>query len=110
MSSPGIRTAPQRLVFDLTTSAGWIGPPVGIIRTERELAHFAPQVVELPVEYSVFDLKRGVFFRLRPDIARDILEGRATIEFPGRRESVRLRYRARGASVVGRTKPQGLRG
>jgi glycosyltransferase involved in cell wall biosynthesis len=98
MSSPSTGSTPQRLVFDLTTSAKWIGPPVGIIRTERELAHFARQAVDLPVEYSVFDLTREAFFRLRPDIAAAILEGRVTIDFPSdarlRRAALSLAARA----------------
>ena len=68
-------------MFDLTTSAGWRGPPVGIVRAERELARFAPEVVDLPVEFSVFDLQRKVFLRLRSEVVADILDERATIDF-----------------------------
>jgi glycosyltransferase involved in cell wall biosynthesis len=93
MFSPRINTAPRRLVFDLTTSAAWIGPPVGIVRAERELARFALEAVNVPVEYSVFDLTQRAFFRLRPGIAADILDGRVTIDFP-KDGQVRLRQTA----------------
>jgi glycosyltransferase involved in cell wall biosynthesis len=96
MFSPRTNTTPQRLVFDLTTSATWIGPPVGIVRAERELARFAPQAVNVPVEYSVFDLTRRAFFRLRPAVAADILEGRVTIDFPRDRQ---LRQTARSLAA-----------
>ena len=33
----------RRLLFDISTSMRWFGPPVGIVRVERELAKWAMQ-------------------------------------------------------------------
>lgn len=70
-----------RLIFDLTTSSRWSGPPSGIVRTERQLAIFAKEVVSTSVEYSIYDLESKSFFVLKPDIVRRILAGNLVVEF-----------------------------
>ena len=72
-----------RIVFDLTTSARWRGPAGGIVRVQREIGRLAPEVVTLAVEYSLYDLRRKAFFRVRPELVEDILQGRIVVTFPG---------------------------
>lgn len=88
---------PQRVVFDLTTSAQWGRPAVGVVQTERELGRFAPDVVDSVVEYSVYDASRNAFHRLRREAAAEVLNGRAMLMI---RES-RARWRARLARRAG---------
>lgn len=70
---------PRRLVFDLTTSAQWGRPPVGVVQTERELGRNAPAVTDRPVEYSVYD-GGGTLHRLRSDVAEAVLGGEAMVQ------------------------------
>jgi len=68
-----------RLIFDLTISAGWFGPPVGIVRVEQQLARLAFEDASTAVEFSVFNpLVRG-FGLLDKEIARAVLAGHARL-------------------------------
>jgi glycosyltransferase involved in cell wall biosynthesis len=71
----------RRLIFDLTGSSVWPGPPTGIIKTERKLGMLAPQVTRLPVEYCVFDQKAMSFFFLNPKVLGALFAGALAIEY-----------------------------
>jgi glycosyltransferase involved in cell wall biosynthesis len=59
-------------VFDLTTSAVWWGPPVGIVRVESELARWA---LDQPdhIEFAFFDKLTRTFRHMRPVAARRLI-------------------------------------
>jgi glycosyltransferase involved in cell wall biosynthesis len=68
-----------RLIFDLTISACWFGPPVGIVRVEQQLARLAFEDASTTVEFSVFNpLVRG-FGLLDKEIARAVFAGHARL-------------------------------
>jgi glycosyltransferase involved in cell wall biosynthesis len=71
-----------RIVFDLTTSARWHGPAVGIVQVQREIGRFAPQVASATVEYALYDVRRKAFYRLRTELAAEILDGGIVVRFP----------------------------
>ena len=73
----------MRIVFDLTTSARWDGPPVGIVNVQRQLARHAPRVEASDVEYVIYDLSRRGFRRLRSEVVEAILDGEIVVRFPG---------------------------
>jgi glycosyltransferase involved in cell wall biosynthesis len=67
-----------RIVFDLTSAARWNGPPVGIVRAQRELARWArarrPDVV-----FALFD-PRGMDYRSVSDAhAAAFIAGEASL-------------------------------
>jgi len=69
-----------RYLFDLTTSADWIGPPVGLIRVERELARRARQQLGQDVQFCVFDRRRNGFFLIDNERLADVIDGRLQIK------------------------------
>jgi len=91
------KTDDRRIIFDLTTSALWSGPPVGIVRAERELARWAldhrPQTI-----FVVFDPRVRRYRRLSASFVKASLSGEALLsdwglpDFTGarRRRSERL--------------------
>jgi glycosyltransferase involved in cell wall biosynthesis len=70
-----------RIIFDITTSIRWTGPPVGIVRVERQLAMWA--LANLPnVTFAFFDPRRMAFCELKGDMS-DFLTGDAAISMAG---------------------------
>jgi glycosyltransferase involved in cell wall biosynthesis len=64
--------ASPRLVFDLTTTALWSGPPVGIVRVEREFVRWALAHLD-DVVPAFFDPKARCFRRLSPAMAVSLI-------------------------------------
>jgi len=85
-----------RLLFDVSTAMRWAGPPVGIVRVERELALWAhaniPNVV-----FVFFDPSRLTYCEVTRDV-RQFLTGEAALDtlgltdpaLPGRRRTDRI--------------------
>ncbi|AMN44981.1 glycosyltransferase family 4 protein [Rhodoplanes sp. Z2-YC6860] len=69
----------QRLIVDVSTLIRWRGAPVGIVRVEAEIARFVLER-EPDVVFSVYDTRIGQFRTLDRDIARQLVEGRATVD------------------------------
>jgi len=68
-----------RLIFDLTISAGWFGPPVGIVRVEQQLAHLAFEDATMTVEFSVFNPRVRGLGLVDKEMARAVLAGHARL-------------------------------
>jgi glycosyltransferase involved in cell wall biosynthesis len=64
--------APARLVFDLTTTALWSGPPVGIVRAEGEFGRWALAHLT-DVVPAFFDPQMRCFRRLSPAMAGSLI-------------------------------------
>lgn len=85
-----------RVLFDISTSMRWAGPPVGIVRVERELALWADRNVT-DVVFVFFDPALLAYREIRCD-ARLFLTGEATLNTvgltnpaaPGKRRSDRI--------------------
>jgi glycosyltransferase involved in cell wall biosynthesis len=71
-------TAP-RIVFDLTTTAMWSGPPVGIVRAESELGRWALRHLDRLVP-AFFDPGTGGFRALDRAVANDLVDQRTAID------------------------------
>jgi glycosyltransferase involved in cell wall biosynthesis len=63
---------PPRLVFDLTTTAMWTGPPVGIVRVEREFGRFALSYLDDMVP-AFFDPQTCAFRHLGREMATRLI-------------------------------------
>jgi glycosyltransferase involved in cell wall biosynthesis len=72
---------PSRIVFDVTTSMRWTGPPVGIVRVERQLALWALSNLA-DVKFAFFDPRRMAYCELKTDV-RPFLLGDAALETLG---------------------------
>ena len=69
----------RRIIFDLSTSIRWSGPPVGIVRVERELARWA--LVNLTdVVFAGFDANEQRYAKIERE---EIICGTASIELVG---------------------------
>jgi len=87
---------PRRLLIDVSTTVRWSGPPVGIVRVERELALWALEN-RADAHFVVFDPMVRAYRELRRD-AVALLRGAATLDTfglpdpanPGRRKTDRL--------------------
>jgi len=87
---------PGRIVFDVSTSMRWTGPPVGIVRVERELALWAHANIAL-VKFVFFDPRRLAYCEVNRDV-RLFLTGEASLDTlgltspakPGKRRSDRI--------------------
>ena len=55
-----------RYLFDLTTSAQWTGPAVGILRVEQELARRARRLLGDDVSFCIYDRFAEFIFSHRP--------------------------------------------
>jgi glycosyltransferase involved in cell wall biosynthesis len=66
----------SRVVFDATTSARWLGPPVGIVRVEQELASWALTHLGRPT-FAFFDPHRRRYRHLKPSWAEPLITGAA---------------------------------
>jgi glycosyltransferase involved in cell wall biosynthesis len=92
----GVTASPRRLLIDVSTTVRWTGPPVGIVRVERELALWAWR--NLPdVHFVVFDPFTLTYRELRRDAVALIAGGAALDTFglpdpanPGGRKTDRL--------------------
>ncbi len=71
--------ARARVVFDLTTTALWSGPPAGIVRVESEFARWAlTHIDELALGF--FDPEAGAFRHLDRDIAEALISQEAALD------------------------------
>jgi glycosyltransferase involved in cell wall biosynthesis len=74
---------PRSLIFDISTLARSPGTATGIVRTVRELARWAhahrPGTV-----FVVFDWQEECFRQVRPEFFRNLIEGRAALDFSER--------------------------
>jgi hypothetical protein len=68
-----------RVIFDLTSTALWTGPPVGIIRVEHEFARWGLEHIDAfsPV---FFDPHIGGFRHLSHDLARRLISQDAALD------------------------------
>lgn len=93
----------RRLIIDLSSTARWTGPPVGIFRAEREIAgwmlHNAPGATSV-----FFDPANKVFRTFRPEWAARMLQGRAIIDAWGMPNPSPF-YRSRRDRIPSRVKP-----
>jgi glycosyltransferase involved in cell wall biosynthesis len=70
-----------RIIFDVTTSIRWTGPPVGIVRVERELALWA--LANLPnVTFVFFDPREMAYHEVKAEL-RAFLAGDAALDTMG---------------------------
>jgi len=68
----------QRIVFDLTSAARWSGPPVGIVRVQRELARWVRQW-RPDWAFAVFDAEIMAYRAVLPPYADAFIDGTATL-------------------------------
>ncbi len=73
------RRDPGRLIFDLTTTALWSGPPVGIVRVESEFGRWALAHVEEMVP-AFFDPENRRFRRLGHGMAASLITQDAAVD------------------------------
>jgi glycosyltransferase involved in cell wall biosynthesis len=66
----------RRLLFDISTSMKWFGPPVGIVRVERELAKWAMHN-RPDCRFGFFDPDLQLYRQVLPDYLPAIFEGMA---------------------------------
>jgi glycosyltransferase involved in cell wall biosynthesis len=71
--------AAPRIVFDLTTTAVWSGPPVGIVRAESEFARWGLRHLDRLVP-AFFDPGTGGFRELERAVANDLIAQRIAID------------------------------
>ena len=76
-----------RYLFDLTTTAQWRGPAVGIVRVEQELARRARRDLGLDVAFCLYDRAQAAVVAIDDDLAENLIEGRIRIDFQQRRAS-----------------------
>ena len=60
----------------MTTTAQWVGPPVGIARVERELARRARRHLGEDVAFCLYDRSRAAVLVIDDATADDLIEGR----------------------------------
>jgi len=69
-----------RTVFDISTLSRWSGPPVGIVRTERELARWTK--TDLPsAVFAFFDPLEGRYREVKAEWLDAIIDGKVSV-FP----------------------------
>jgi glycosyltransferase involved in cell wall biosynthesis len=78
-SPPETGDAAPRIVFNLTTSAMWSGPPVGIVRVESELGRWGLRHLEALVP-AFFDPGGGGFRELNRSMADHLIAQHAAID------------------------------
>ena len=69
----------KRLLFDISTSMKWFGPPVGIVRVERELARWAMQN-HPDCRFGFFDPDLQLYRQVLPDYLPAIFDGMAMVD------------------------------
>lgn len=72
----------KRLLFDISTSMRWSGPPVGIVRVERELAKWAMRN-DPNCRFVFFDADLQAYREVRREYLPDLLDGAATVDTTG---------------------------
>ena len=82
----------KRLLFDISTSMKWFGPPVGIVRVERELAKWAMQN-HPDCRFGFFDPDLQLYRQVLPDYLPAILDGTAMVDTTGMADPSRSRRR-----------------
>jgi glycosyltransferase involved in cell wall biosynthesis len=82
----------KRLLFDISTSMRWFGPPVGIVRVERELAKWAMRN-KPGCRFVFFDPDLQLYREVRRIHLPDILDGAATVDTTGMTDPSRSRRR-----------------
>src|SRR4051812_4653112 len=82
----------RRLLFDISTSMRWFGPPVGIVRVERELAKWAWQN-DPNCRFVLFDADLQRYREVHRARLRDLLDGAATLDATGMQDPSRSRRR-----------------
>jgi glycosyltransferase involved in cell wall biosynthesis len=70
-----------RYLFDLTTTAQWHGPAVGIVRVEQELARRARRCLGDNVAFCLYDRSGAAVLVIDDTVADDLLTGRIRIDF-----------------------------
>src|ERR1700693_5106361 len=68
-----------RLVFDITTTALWTGPPFGIVRVEREFARWGLGHMDA-FTAAIFDPQARTFRHVSRDMARRLIFQDAAID------------------------------
>jgi glycosyltransferase involved in cell wall biosynthesis len=74
-----LKDAPGRLIFDLTTTALWSGPPAGIVRVEGEFARWALAHVD-GLALGFFDPEARAFRHLDRNIADILISQEAALD------------------------------
>jgi glycosyltransferase involved in cell wall biosynthesis len=82
----------KRLLFDISTSMRWFGPPVGIVRVERELAKWAMRN-DPNCRFVFFDADLQAYREVRRDRLPDLLDGTATVDTTGMTDPSQSRRR-----------------
>ena len=82
----------KRLLLDISTSMRWFGPPVGIVRVERELAKWAMQN-DPNCRFVFFDADLQAYREVRRDHLPDLLNGAATVDATGMTDPSQSRRR-----------------
>jgi glycosyltransferase involved in cell wall biosynthesis len=62
-----VRQSSDRIIFDVSTSMRWTGPPVGIVRVERQLALWALANLS-NVKFVFFDPHQSAYCELKADV------------------------------------------
>ncbi|HXI39703.1 MAG TPA: hypothetical protein VNH83_06975, partial [Bryobacteraceae bacterium] len=75
----------RRLLFDISTSMRWFGPPVGIVRVERELAKWAMDH-DPNCRFVFFDADLQIYREVHRACLRGLLDGSVSVETTGMRE------------------------
>ena len=71
-----------RYLFDLTTTAQWRGPAVGIVRVEQELARRAHRHLGNNVAFCLYDSAKTAIVTIDDSVALDLIEGRIRVDIP----------------------------
>ncbi len=77
-SAPAHEAAP-RIIFNLTTTAMWSGPPVGMVRAESEFGRWGLRHLDRLVP-AFFDPGTGGFRELDREVANDLISQRTAID------------------------------
>jgi glycosyltransferase involved in cell wall biosynthesis len=78
-ASAEAREAQPRIVFNLTTTAMWSGPPVGMVRAESEFGRWGLRHLDRLVP-AFFDPGTGGFRELDRGVANDLISQRTAID------------------------------
>src|SRR5262249_8766706 len=74
-----LKGAPARVVFDLTTTALWSGPPAGIVRVESEFARWGLTHVD-ELALGIFDPRTRAFRYVDRNVADILISQKAAID------------------------------
>jgi len=75
----------RRLLFDISTSVRWFGPPVGIVRVERELAKWAMEN-HPNCRFVFFDPDLQTYREVRRSHLPPLLDGAEVVDTTGMRD------------------------